>query len=65
MIMNIYKKLSVATLLGIYAVLMSGCSLIEGTEAWCEAMADKPKSEWTSHEVAEYTKSCLFRSDDD
>jgi hypothetical protein len=45
-------------------IFLSGCSPEVGSKAWCEAMDKKPKGDWTASEAAEYTKSCVFRSDD-
>ena len=43
-------------------VLLGGCSPKIGSDAWCNAMAEKPKGDWTAKEGAEYAKSCIFRS---
>ena len=45
--------------------LLSACAPEVGSEAWCEDMKEKPKGDWTANEAAEYTKSCVFKSDDD
>ena len=52
------KKLTVT----ICAFLIAGCEPEVGSEAWCKAMQEKPKGDWTANEAAEYTKSCLFGS---
>lgn len=55
-----YKKMVVIATV----VLAAGCSPEVGSKAWCEAMDEKPKGDWTANEATEYAKSCIFRSDD-
>ena len=49
------------------ALLVLGCCLIAacapevGSEAWCKAMKEKPKSDWSASELKDYTKSCVFK----
>lgn len=49
------------------ALLFMACSLIAacspkvGSDAWCKEMKDKPKSEWTSNDLKEFTKHCVFK----
>ena len=50
----------VAVILGILG-LCGGCSPKVGSEAWCKAMNNKPKGQWTVDEASEYTKHCLFK----
>ena len=45
--------------------LLSACSPSVGSEAWCDAMEDKPKGDWSSNEAADYAQNCVFRKDDD
>lgn len=47
------------------AVSLAGCSPKVGSDAWCEAMQDKPKGDWSANEAADYAKHCVFRNDDD
>ncbi|MFQ5660085.1 MAG: DUF3012 domain-containing protein [Gammaproteobacteria bacterium] len=52
--------------LSVIGVLMlltvfSGCSPKVGSEAWCNAMKEKPKGEWTANELKDYSKHCLFK----
>ncbi len=44
-------------------IFLNGCSPEVGSKAWCEDMEEKPKGDWTANEAADYTKSCVFRSD--
>ena len=41
-------------------ILASGCAPEVGSEKWCAQLKEKPKSEWTANELADYTKHCLF-----
>lgn len=37
------------------------CTPKIGSEAWCEAMGDKPKGDWTANEVADFAKHCVLK----
>ena len=39
----------------------AGCAPEIGSKEWCQAMAEKPKGDWTANEAADYTKHCLFK----
>lgn len=56
MLKNIYT-LSFITIL----FVSSGCAPEVGSEAWCKALSEKPKGEWTANEAKEYATSCLFK----
>ena len=47
----------------VLAVLVLGgaCAPEVGSDAWCQAMDEKPKGDWTANEAADYTKHCLLR----
>ena len=49
----------------VMVALLSGCSPSVGSEAWCDAMEDKPKGDWSTNEAADYAQHCVFRKDDD
>ena len=42
-----------------------GCAPEVGSPAWCEAMDEKPKGDWTANEAADYTRNCIFRKSED
>ena len=46
-------------------VLLSACSPSVGSEAWCDAMEDKAKGDWSTNEATDYAQNCVFRKDDD
>lgn len=39
--------------------LLSGCAPEVGTVAWCHAMDEKPKMDWTARELKDYATHCL------
>ena len=45
--------------------ILAACAPEVGSKRWCEAMQEKPKGDWTANEAADYTKSCLFASEDE
>ena len=49
------KLAAIATL-----VTLSGCAPEVGSERWCEAMAEKPKGDWTANEALAYAEHCLI-----
>ncbi|MDX1505474.1 MAG: DUF3012 domain-containing protein [Spongiibacter sp.] len=49
-------------LLLLTAILVTAaCAPEVGSEAWCKAMSEKPKGDWTANELSDYTKSCVFK----
>ena len=56
------KRVSYQVLLvAVFGIALSACSPEVGSEAWCEAMDEKPKGDWSMNEAAEYAKSCVLR----
>ena len=43
-------------------IFLAGCAPEVGSQAWCEAMDEKDKGDWSVNEATEYAKSCVFRS---
>jgi hypothetical protein len=43
---------------------LTACSPEVGSDKWCQQMEDKPKGDWTANQGADYTKHCIFRTDD-
>lgn len=50
-------------LIGLMAI--GGCAPEVGSERWCDAMRDKPRGDWSTNEALDYTRYCIFKSDDD
>ena len=54
------------TIISIVALAaLTACTPEAGSQAWCEAMDEKPKGDWTANEAGEYASSCIFRSDEE
>ena len=39
---------------------LSACSTEPGSEKWCAAKKEQPKSEWTASDAGTYAKNCLI-----
>ena len=39
---------------------LGACSDEPGSEKWCAAKKEQPKTEWTASDLATYTKNCLI-----
>jgi hypothetical protein len=55
------KKLLTPLAALIFVAGLSACSPEVGSEAWCQAMKDKPTGEWTANETSDFAKHCLFK----
>lgn len=55
--MKLIKLTAVLALLG----ALAGCAPEVGSDAWCDAMKEKPKGEWTANEAGDFAKSCVFK----
>lgn len=63
MINNIkkFRTKLVAYTLCLHAVFfINGCALLTGTELWCEYMEERPKTDWSLSEAADYAKHCVI-----
>jgi hypothetical protein len=47
-------------LLACTTFLFVSCSAEPGSERWCAAKKDQPKSEWSAADVGTYAKNCLI-----
>ena len=58
------NKLPVRTLFVLILIVgaagLGGCAPEVGSERWCEAMAEKPKGDWTANEALDYAEHCLI-----
>lgn len=43
------------------AMTMTACTPEVGSVAWCKAMDEKSKMDWSARELRDYTKHCLDR----
>ena len=46
------------TLVGL--LFLAACAPEVGSEAWCSAMEEKPKGDWTANEAMDYAKHCVI-----
>jgi hypothetical protein len=51
------KLYSVAML--VCAVFLAGCEAEVGSKAWCSAMDEKSKADWTANEALDYGENCI------
>lgn len=43
---------------------LSACAPEVGSEKWCQMMKDKPKGDWTANQAADFTRHCIFPTND-
>jgi hypothetical protein len=55
------KQISLLFCLPLLLFVLVGCAPEVGSEAWCKAMDEKPKGDWSSNEAASYAKHCILR----
>jgi len=41
-------------------LLLAACSAEPGSEKWCAAKQEQPKTEWSGSDMATYAKNCLI-----
>ena len=42
------------------AMFISACSPEVGSVAWCKSLKEKDKGDWTSNELKNFAKHCIF-----
>lgn len=57
---TLIKTLTVVIGLG-FVVAISGCAPEVGSDEWCASLKEKPKGDWTSNELADFAKHCVFK----
>ncbi|WP_169546296.1 DUF3012 domain-containing protein [Sneathiella aquimaris] len=57
---SVIKSLVSVFALIAFSVLVSACSPEVGSKEWCDAMKEKPKGDWSTNELAEFTKNCVL-----
>lgn len=55
------KKVFAIVYVLLVGLILSACSPKVGSPEWCTAMDKKDKGEWTTSEIQEYAKDCLFK----
>ena len=58
--MNLVRKLATIAFLVSLLVILSACEPGVGSDEWCGALKEKPKSDWTASEAGDYTKYCVL-----
>lgn len=44
--------------------LVVACAPEVGSDAWCEAMRDKPSGDWTANQAADFARHCVLKVPD-
>lgn len=57
---TLIKTLTVVIGLG-FVVAVSGCAPEVGSDKWCASLKEKPKGDWTSNELGDFAKHCVFK----
>jgi hypothetical protein len=39
---------------------LAACAPEVGSDAWCKAMEEKPKGDWSANEAMDYAKHCVL-----
>ena len=52
--------IKLVSFLFIISTFLSACSPDVGSEDWCNELKEKSKGEWTTNEIADYAKHCIF-----
>lgn len=55
------KRSSVYSLALISILTLAACAPEVGSDAWCNAMKEKPKGDWTANEVGSFAEHCLLK----
>jgi hypothetical protein len=63
MMKSIRMAFCCATLIAAF-FMITACSPEVGSEDWCQMMKDKAKGDWTANEAADFTRYCIFPSND-
>ena len=58
---SITKAVFCLSVLSFTAIGLSACSPEAGSKEWCEELKEKNKGDWSTNEVTEFAKSCVFK----
>ena len=61
LIQNLRYEMKTILLSILVVFSLVGCSAEIGSEKWCSNMGEKPKGDWSTNEVADYAKHCVFK----
>jgi hypothetical protein len=48
-------------MISVLLIFLSACAPEIGSDAWCKSVVDKDKGDWSSNEVTEFARSCIFK----
>jgi hypothetical protein len=54
------KQISIIGLLLASMLSLTACAPEVGSEAWCNAMKEKPKGDWSADEAGDFAQHCLL-----
>lgn len=57
-----YRCPLLITALAVSAMILTACAPEPGSEPWCEAMEEKPKTEWSLEDGKTYASRCVIDS---
>lgn len=60
-LMGKLMKLIKISAAAVILAFLAACAPEVGSEAWCAAMKEKPKGDWSSNEATEFAKNCVFK----
>ena len=52
--------IKLTSFLFIMSTFLSACSPDVGSKEWCNELKEKSKGEWTTNEITDYAKHCIF-----
>lgn len=58
-------KIITGIVLASMLILLGGCAPKVGSDAWCKAMVDKDKGDWSTNDATEFARSCIFKEYDE
>ena len=55
------KRLSINSFALASMLTLAACAPEVGSDAWCSAMKEKPKADWSANEVSDFAQHCLLK----
>lgn len=57
------KTWRIGLLMALTVGILSGCEDEVGSQTWCDALRDKPKTEWTGQNIADFAQHCILQQE--
>ncbi len=54
-------KLMLAVVALVAVSALGACDPEVGSEAWCKALKEKPKGDWSANEATDFAKHCVLK----